>query len=173
MIEIWKQTDSDNTEVKTEEILTKVKSMYALGYITDDNPSQINGCTGLSQVLLYSLPIDDELDLLEYEEGIHDFAEEMEDVHFGTVDIPRGSFLERISVIKLAQAVIGSILTDDNHSGWNKFSGLEQAICYEFGPIPLNRISEIKEKIKSMMPEILGGVRGRERYRPKDSKAVY
>ncbi len=156
--EIFNPITCQKEKENKREILKKVIELYCDDYITDDNPSKINSFTGLSQVLIYSLGIVDGLDLLELEDDMLEFSE----VGLGSPipfrDIPRHSFKEKLITTKLAQGYLRKILTDDAPSQWNGLSGLDQAICFEFGRIPLYRIKEIKKSIINLRPYLLGGV---------------
>lgn len=156
--EIFEPTTYEKEVENKEDMVRRISIMYSIDYITDDNPSKINNYTGLSQVLIYSLGLEDELDLMELEDDVYAFSQKGEDFHFCIKDIPKNSFKEKILTMKLAQGYFRKILTDDTPSRWNHLSGLDQAICFEFGPIPLDEIERIKKDIVEMRPHLFGGV---------------
>ncbi len=62
--EIFEPTTYEKEVENKEDMVRRISIMYSIDYITDDNPSKINNYTGLSQVLIYSLGLEDELDLM-------------------------------------------------------------------------------------------------------------
>lgn len=145
-------------EVK-EEIKERIAWSYSLHELTDDNVSELNGLTGLEQIIIYEFDCNSQEELFEMAEEISDLAMEL-DVSESEESFPEiTNQQEQELILKLAKGYYREILTDDNESRWLGLTGFEQAIMYEFGPISIEKFAELKSKILGMERDLRGGSR--------------
>ena len=149
-----------------------IKTRIAMGVlvrdISDDNPSDTNGYTGLEQVIMYCFETEDYTLIQDLKEEIMDIAQDFEEEEYEE-DFPQlEEEDERKILVKIARFVLENIITDDNRSSWSGLSGLEQAIYYEFGPVGSIKLLEIKKKIIGMQMDLRGGSTVRNQYNPDD-----
>ncbi len=160
--EFFEDPESERGSRQEKANIEAIKKRIAIGIlnrdITDDNPSDENGYTGLEQIIIYEFPEKGEMFLEELKEDIIAKAQEIEDEEDIEEAYPfLGSDGEETIINKLAKSNLEGILTEDAVSPWCGFTGLEQAIVYEFGPVPEDVILEIKKKVYSSQLVMRGG----------------
>ncbi len=138
-----------------------LKERIALGYlfrdISDDNPSRLNGYTGLDQVIMYSFETYNPIEVEILKAEIISLAQELDgdEVEEGFFDLTNDQ--QRRILLNISRFVLEKVLTDDNRSIWSDFSGLEQVILFEYGPISSKELMDIKRKLYSVQIELRGG----------------
>lgn len=165
MSSIAENFDSEPEDRKDEvkqEIKEKIAWSYSLHELTDDNVSELNGLTGLEQIIMYEFDCNSQEEIFEMAEEISDLAMEL-DISESEESFPKITDLqEQELILKLAKGYYREILTDDNVSRWVGLSGFEQAILYEFGPVLVGKFEELKSKILGMERDLRGGSRLRK-----------
>lgn len=161
-VEFFEDPESERGSREEKANIEAIKKRIAIGIlnrdITDDNPSDENGYTGLEQIIIYEFPENGEMYLEELKEDIIAKAQEIEDDEEIEDGYPfLGSDGEKTVIVKLTKSFLEGTLTDDAISPWCGFTGLEQAIVYEFGPVPEDVILEIRKKMYSSQLVMRGG----------------
>lgn len=149
----------DELDPIVEEKMDRIARFYYLSYVTDDNPSPFNELTGLEQVVNYEFDLEDEFESSDVIDDIVSRAKVMKSFQSEELYRNPNEVETRAILIKLAKGIYIDLLTEDNPSRWNELTGLEQAICYEFGPRSKEEIKNIRKRLLRVQHELNGGFR--------------
>lgn len=147
-------------ESEIEELKKKrIAIAYYYRQISEDNPSDENGYTAFDQLILYEFDIANEEDLYDQVEELKDdivFIAQMLDE--GTEDIVIECIIDEEEVLlRIAKGTLEGYITDDTVSRWTGLTSMEQIILYEFGDMEIDRMVEIKKRLKSIALNLRGG----------------